>query len=212
MDYIFPFTTCETVKAGVSQPYSVAANAAILAVLAILLARASTAPVRALIGALMVFETVHLLSHAIHVRSSVQTVAIHAVAYGIGLALWWAVHVLSAQRPAAWIGAAIVALWLVDVWIFVRWRGLASVLSGVFWIFAILLLHLPYLPAWAFAWPYLYGMALLAAVGVALFFNEHLHCRAMLARFPFPYHVLVEAVSGLFIVCLVRLFLRWEAG
>ena len=99
--YVFPFTTCErpTLSSWVAQPASVVANAVIIGILGGMEIVAQTWAVKRVLLALIVFEIVHLTSHAWHISAPIQTMLIHVMARVVAGMLWWAIWIFVPSIP-----------------------------------------------------------------------------------------------------------------
>lgn len=133
--WTFPHSTCERVFDGalIAQPYSFAVTLVAAALLLRAAFRAPTPWSCAAIASFALFETVHCLSHAIHLDNPFyHELAAHACSY---LMAWTTRRALLADagyRGDAWASPMVLAATVaLDLAVFATMRGVGSIFTGL---------------------------------------------------------------------------------
>jgi hypothetical protein len=98
-DYTFPFSTCEELKKGIAQPWSVAVNVVSIFVIVYFLFQVKQWYAFLLIFSLLIFECVHTFSHVIHLPNYIQLNIIHTLAYFVNFCYLFAFYNLTNKSP-----------------------------------------------------------------------------------------------------------------
>lgn len=216
--FVFPFTTCETPLGGgggstpmIQQPWSTAVNLILFAVLLVVaLTHCNMFPAKLVLGTYAIFELWHAVSHAVHIPGQFQTNVVHILGYAMSAATLFAIIRLTdkKQEIAIYFWFVLGLAVAVDLYLFFKVKGLASVFSGLAILAVVFFGCLPILPEWVLGFcPYF--AAGLIAIGL-LFVNETYNCERMMAEWRAPYHMIIEVVGLAMFSMLAYIFVRLE--
>jgi len=199
-NYIFPFSTCEIPSDTIAQPVSAFINGISTLILLALLLISKTFPVQLALFSYMCFEGWHTYSHIYHHSSEIQTLIVHILGYFMSFATLYAILNYSNGKPSIIFLLVLVMLIGIDIYCFVKVKGLSIIITGLGLLLVIVGFNYKYLPLlFQKCFPY-FIVGIIVIIG--LFINEKMNCKKMLEYKKFPYHSIIEIVGLIMFVML----------
>jgi hypothetical protein len=207
-EYIFPFDTCEKINdEGIAQPYSTLINAINCCIVLYFLSKTRTLHSFILIFSILCFESVHCISHMIHLTGSLQRNIIHFISYFINITLLYALYRYTKKTPGYIFFFYLLLLGCLDMYFF-HYFSLEFYFSTTSLILISILFYYYSLLSESIQ-KSIHWIVLLVFVIICLIVNEKITCEKMMEIHPhLPYHILIESVGVLFFYIICSTFYR----
>lgn len=205
-DYIFPFSTCEKPnKSGIAQPYSVIINVISIFIIFYFLCQTKNIYTFCLIFALLMFESVHTFSHAVHLPNYMLLNIIHSLTYFVNLFYLLALYNYTHVAPTLLFICLLIILFLFDIYSFLFLPFIFYFSSSLFIFFSTFIFYYKYIPK--SKQKYFFIILSLGISIMLLFYNEYFNCKKMLKIFPdFPFHIFIEIIGFFILYFICKLF------
>jgi hypothetical protein len=202
MNYIFPFDTCEKVnKNGIAQPYSVFFNLITCSIIFYFLLKTKTARSFILLFSILIFESFHVFSHAIHIPGPIQINITHLLTYCMNLAFFNLFYSFTHFFPSYVFIIYMFFLVIFDIYAFCNYSFVYYLITQSIVFISILFYFYRLLPNSLKKSIQL--IFVLVFLVIMLFLNEKHNCSLMLSSYPhFPYHIIIETV-GIFLFYVI---------
>ena len=202
-EYTFPFNTCEKPnQKGVAQPYSVLFNVINCIIIFYFLYHTRTFHAFILLFFILIFESFHVFSHAIHIPGSIQINITHMLSYFINFSFLFFFYHYVNQLPSSWFILLYVLLICFDIYVFLNRNVVYYIFSQALLFLSVLFYYYPFLST--HIKQTIHVIFFLVAIIIVLFINEKYNCKSMMSVYPhFPYHVLIETIGILlfYVIC-----------
>lgn len=191
----FPFYTCEKInKHGVAQPFSTVVNITTSCILLYYAITAKTMHAKMAILGIFMVEVFHTFSHTIHIPGTFQRNGIHFLTYISDLLLLWALSKNTGIVPETWFIILFVCLIGIDMYAVTHFSLVVYLMTNGI-LFATILFYY-YRSLAKSIQKMILPILAIAALGIALFYNETINCKAMMDMIPgFPFHIIIEFVN-----------------
>jgi hypothetical protein len=203
MNYTFPFSTCEsrvTIKGHPSQPFSALINFVSVCILfGLCFVKRKPVILPLTIASYMVLEAWHGYSHAIHIKNTdLQFIIIHCINYLAVFMTMLCVQLLTKKNM--WIEWLIlVAAFITELVFFIkRKKDQYSVIGGTLLFLLVGILSFRHLPK--NSQKFAISAGIIFIIGIVFFVLEFLYCQSWMKKFEFPYHIIIELLTMVFLI------------
>lgn len=206
--YTFPFDTCEIPnKTGIAQPYSVLFNVLSCFIIIYFIFKTKNRYSFFLLFSILLFELFHTCSHSIHLKSGIQIVVTHLLAYLVNFAYFISLYNYSNIFPSIWFILYICCVIAFDIYAFINLSFMYYITSQFLIFFSLFSYYYKYFgEKMKRKIPFIFGLVLLVLL---LFLNESINCKKMLSVFPnFPFHILIEIVASVIVYNICKIFYK----
>ena len=202
-DYIFPFNTCETPhKNGIAQPYSVVFNLITCIIIFYFLLKTINIHTFILLFSILIFESFHVFSHAIHIPGSIQINITHTLTYFMNISFFNLFYHVTHFFPSNTFIIYMIFLILLDIYAFSNFSFVYYLATQSLIFISILFYYYSSLPK--FIQKSIKIIFFLVLIVIFLFLNEKYNCKKMLSIYPhFPYHIFIEIIGIIlfYVIC-----------
>jgi hypothetical protein len=193
-EYIFPFDTCEKKQDIIAQPYSVFVNILNCLIIIYYLNKAKTNHSKYLLLSFLLFESLHTIAHAVHIKSSIQSNLTHLSSYFVNIFLLYYFYKQTNIKPTNEFIAILLIILLFDFY-FVHKSMTINFIGTQTAIFLLILIYY-YTNMPIKIKNNIHKIIFLAGCVMLLLINEKLNCKKMLNKYPnFPFHCLIEIIG-----------------
>ena len=191
-EYTFPFDTCEKPKnIFFAQPYSVSINFLSTIIIIYFLFKTRTLHAFILLFSLLLFDLSHTFSHFIHIKSSIQIIFVHVLAYILNFAFLYALYKYTNKLLSIPLIIFLIVILSFDIYAFFNLSLLYYIFTQILFFFSIFIYYYRFLSK---------SMKsrlniLLILIGIIYlgFINEAFNCKKMLEMYSnFPFHAIIE--------------------
>lgn len=153
---------------------------------------------------LLLFDLSHTFSHFIHIKSSIQLLLVHVLAYILNFAFFYALYNYTNKLPSILLIIFLIIVLSFDIYAFFHLSLLFYVFTQILFFFSIFLYYYGSLPK---DMKQMLNI-LLVLIGIIYlgFINEAFNCKTMLDIYPnFPFHAIIEIfiLFAVYIFCLI---------
>jgi hypothetical protein len=203
--WIFPHSTCEHVSTvGIIQPLSFGMN--MINVLLLIRAAyfASTIASRRAIGSFVLFETIHMISHAVHLNTNIHEVGVHVCLYLMAATIFQVLYTETNYVYSRYNKFSLLFVISVDLLVFSTIRSIYSIATGLSVLVTTVIPFIPKLDGhkYTIALAMIRGVVLL----VGMFIVEMNYCHQF-QIYNIDFHPLIELWGILLfqlLVCFVN--------
>jgi hypothetical protein len=142
-EYTFPFDTCEKpIQNGFfAQPYSVSVNFVSTAIILYFLSKTHSLHAFILLFSLLLFDLSHTFSHFIHIKSSIQIILVHVLAYLLNFAFLYALYKYTNILPSVSLILFLIIILSFDVYAFFNLSLLYYIFTQILFFFSVFIYY-----------------------------------------------------------------------